>query len=271
MTERPTNIIVSFHIEPSKTEILLALLAGFPFDAFEEKSGMVITGIKKDLWNKNLERELASLSKEFNFKFEIDEVPEENWNAIWEASFKEVIIDDFCQIRAAFHLRSAVVTHSILIEPRMAFGTGHHETTRLMIRALSGIEKMDSVVDFGAGSGLLAILAAKMGAQRIWAVECDQAAHTNLLENIEANGVQVTAHLSDNLNSFNDSNVQVVLANITRNVITDHAADLVRILRSPGSLIVSGFLARDRSTIEQLFIGYGLELNASLRRTTGRL
>jgi ribosomal protein L11 methyltransferase len=188
----------------------------------------------------------------------MEELEDRNWNALWEASFQEIMIDQFCQIRAPFHPVRLDVDHSITIDPRMAFGTGHHETTRLVIRKMKVLTiKGKSVLDFGAGTGILAILAHKMGADQVIALESDTTAFSILEENILANDASaIRCSLKDSLVSQGIHQFDIVLANITRNVLLDHLAQIFRVLKLGGIGILSGFLASDRvlmkDAIEQL-------------------
>ena len=181
------------------------------------------------------------------FAIEVEELPDKNWNAVWEAGFSEIVIGDFCQIHAPFHKERTDVTHSIIIDPRMAFGTGHHETTRLVIKALQRLNVKEwSVLDFGSGTGVLAILAEKMGASEVIAVERDPMAFENLMENINVNqATQIRCVLSEKLDQFADTQFDLILANITRNVLIDNMSDIFRVMRLNSFVILSGFLKDD--------------------------
>ncbi|MBK8506239.1 MAG: 50S ribosomal protein L11 methyltransferase [Saprospiraceae bacterium] len=206
---------------------------------------------------------IDSLQEVVPFICSIEQDEEKNWNALWEADFKEIVIDDFCIIRAPFHHPNSQFPFEIVIEPRMAFGTGHHETTRLMMRSMqmwSYSGKSDAkVLDFGSGSGVLAILAGKMGAAEISAIENDEHAFVNLKENINYNDQPIiSAHCKDHLREVDVASLDLVLANITRNVLQEHASDLARILAKNGALIVSGFLKKDHEVIVDTFNELGL-------------
>lgn len=245
---------ITFHTSDSGHDILLALLHSLPFEAFEEKeSGTIVTGVRDDEWNTALREQIESLHTVVHFTYEAVSRPDQNWNAIWEASFREIQVDDFCVIRAPFHFPAGSFRYSIEIEPKMAFGTGHHETTRLMIRSMSHLDlKGRSVLDFGTGSGILAILAAKMGANNVVAIENDPVAMINLRENVERNGThEVECLLDDNLRYDGLKSVDVLLANITRNVILEHLSDMIRLIHSKGLLIISGILESDTALMIQ--------------------
>ncbi len=241
---------ITFRTSETGHDILLAYLHTLSFEAFEEKEkGFIMTGIQEEDWNTALQDQIESLKSVISFEYEAIFKPDQNWNAIWEASFREIKVDDFCVIRAPFHMPTGSFTHSIEIEPKMAFGTGHHETTRLMIRAMSHLDLGEkSILDFGSGSGILAILAAKMGASSVVAIEKDPVAMINLKENVQRNDTsEVESILDDCLRIADLDPVDVLLANITRNVILDHLVDMVSMIHATGHLIISGILRSDSS------------------------
>lgn len=216
-----------------------------------------------DMWIPEYQDYLNSLKELVSFVYAVEKEEVKNWNALWEADFREIVIDHFCIIRAPFHRPAAEYEFEIIIEPRMAFGTGHHETTRLMMRSMQIWSRSGrpnaKVLDFGSGSGVLAILAAKMGASEITAIENDEHAFVNLKENIISNDQPaIVAHCKDNLLDTDSASVDLVLANITRNVLQEHAFELARILAKNGTLIVSGFLKKDHEVILDTFTEKGL-------------
>ena len=151
--------------------------------------------------------------------------------------FKEILIDDFCQIRAPFHTPNDRVNHQVLIEPRMAFGTGHHETTRLVIRALRNQTiSQKTICDFGSGTGILAILSHKMRASEVVAIEHDPVAYENLIDNIELNdSASIKTILADGLDSIAPLSIDNLLVNITKNVILNHLPSMEAVLAPNGT------------------------------------
>lgn len=256
------TIILRFHFQtpPESVDYLIALLAGLPFTAFEEVHEGILTAMPESDWTAETLQQIESLKEQVFFLYSFDREEEKNWNEIWESEFREVIINNFCIIRAPFHEATTDFLYDIVIEPRMAFGTGHHETTRLMIRSMQILNLVgQKVLDFGTGSGILAILAAKMGATQVCAIENDEQAFVNLQENILYNdGQSIEAWCKGDLTDFRSGFYKLVLANITRNVLIEHAYDLVRILEKDGFMVVSGFLAKDHAIIIDTFLGQGL-------------
>jgi ribosomal protein L11 methyltransferase len=174
------------------------------------------------------------------------EIAEQNWNAVWEQNFQPVIVDDFCAVRAHFHEPITTVQHEIVITPKMSFGTGHHATTYMMLQQMQHIDFQNkSVFDFGTGTGILAILAEKLGALKITAIDVDDWSIENAGENFERNGChRITVSLSSNLPN---ETFDVVLANINRNVIIQYLAALMKIIGPNGLVLFSGLMVDDEA------------------------
>ena len=184
-----------------------------------------------------------------NKKFFRD-VKGQNWNKEWEANFTPVLVDDFCAIRADFHPAFPDMEHQITINPKMAFGTGHHATTHMVIQLMRDINfEEKQVLDYGCGTGVLAILAAKMNANNIDAVDIEEPAFLNTLENVVKNGargIEVYHGILDNVPTKQN---HVILANINRNVILDSLKTLHDRMIPSGILITSGFLKEDEEKV----------------------
>jgi len=241
----------TFKVPRDQYDTLIAILSDLPFDAFEEQEESIVSAVSEKLWTKEAQLELDRLQSTFQFQYEKELGPVINWNAIWESKFREIIIDDFCRVRAPFHQSDAKVEYDIVIDPRMAFGTGHHETTRLMIQSMRKLNiGSGSFLDFGSGSGILAILARKMGAEKVDAIEIDEHACVNLRENVVTNmSPEIEVLCQGHLENQNDESFDVVLANITRNILLDHEKDLKRILKPGGFLVLSGFMEHDHQVV----------------------
>lgn len=240
-----TQIIVNCAAE--QREILLAFLSELPFDTFEETD----TGLSAYLPTKDFgeeeKQQLQAWAKQFDFTWEPIAIPAQNWNKTWESGFQPIRVGDFCSIRADFHDPVSEVAHDLIINPKMAFGTGHHETTFSVIETMEGMDFTDkSVLDYGCGTGVLAILAARCGASRIDAIDNDILSYENTLENLEANQTTLINTYHGTLDQLPPSNYDIILANINRNVILESLGALYSRINTGGFLVISGFLLEDQ-------------------------
>jgi ribosomal protein L11 methyltransferase len=187
-------------------------------------------------------------------------IREENWNALWETSFDPVIIPGKVAVRAGFHEPVAGVAYEIVITPKMSFGTGHHATTWMMMDMMFGIDcTARRVLDFGAGTGILAILAEKMGAAHVDAVDLDPWCIENMEENLLLNHAgRISISQSDRLPEH--QTYDIVLANINRNFLLEHAGGLVSLLKPGGLLLLSGFLEEDEPDITNAYLSLGSQV-----------
>lgn len=226
-------------------EVIIAELSELGFDVFEQTQNALYAYISEEAWD-----EEAIKSCIHNVSYTIENIAPQNWNAVWEASFEPVIVDDFCTIRAHFHDVAIHTVHEIVITPKMSFGTGHHDTTRLMLLFMKDIDmKEKQVVDFGTGTGVLAIMAEKLGAKSIYAIDNDAWSVENTEENLQRNGAQkVTVGLVTD-NSLPVPETHVMLANINRHVLLHHMAAMYSKTLAGGHLLVSGILADDEPMI----------------------
>lgn len=194
-----------------------------------------------------------------NQNFQVNNIPQQNWNGIWESNFQPVVVDDFCAVRADFHEPITVVDHEIVITPKMSFGTGHHATTYMMMEQMRDIDfKGKSVFDFGTGTGILAILAEKLGAASIMAIDNDEWSIENGRENVVRNNC---VHVQLNLAStVPPEQFDVILANINRNVILMHLPSLVAAMKEKGLILFSGLLVDDEKAIVDALTPYGLNV-----------
>lgn len=194
------------------------------------------------------------------------EIPDRNWNAEWESSFQPVEVDGMVRIRADFHEARPGFDHEIVITPRMAFGTGHHATTRLMVQAMLALDlKGRSVCDLGCGTGVLAILAERMGAREVRAIDNDPGAVDNARDNLGRNGCHVIAVEKGDASSLSGHTYDAILANIERNVLINAMPLLAAALKPGGALLLSGFIPADRITMEQCATAHGLVLAERLQ------
>jgi ribosomal protein L11 methyltransferase len=188
---------------------------------------------------------IVALSKELGVEFQVAEIPEQNWNELWESNFEPVTVDDFVSIRADFHPRDSKVKHEIIINPKMSFGTGHHATTYLMVREMGFLDfQGKTVFDFGTGTGILAILAMKLGARSVVATDNNEWSIANAEENFQRNDV-AGIRLVESDSPVQGKQFDIILANINRNILMDAVPALVSQLGMGGILLVSGLLESD--------------------------
>jgi ribosomal protein L11 methyltransferase len=244
-------------------DILIAELSEKGFDGFEEQGATLVAYIPETNFD---EAAVNALTGQYGVTYTRDTVEQQNWNAVWESNFQPVLVDNFCGIRASFHEPfHPAPLHEIVITPKMSFGTGHHATTASMIRLMQGIEfRGKKVFDFGTGTGILAILAAKMGAAVIDAIDIDTWSVENTKENIENNGaLAVKVWQSDTLKNIRNT-YHIVLANINRNILLEFMADMRRLLERNGILLLSGILKEDEPAILEAARQHGLVLETAL-------
>jgi len=248
--------------ETTDGEILLAMLGNYPFDVFEEEKGSINAFLPGNIDPESLYQDLAELAVSFPFSYVVENLPEENWNIQWESHFTPIAIHAFCYVRADFHPPIAGFKHELVITPRMSFGTGHHETTFMMMEAMEDIDfKEKTVFDFGCGTGILAILAAKLGAKKVVAIDHEDPAVENSIDNANLNGVGDKIDVfGGTLKDVSLSDQDVVLANINRNVILDALPTLKNQLRVNGLLLISGILWTDWDLIMEKILSLDLNL-----------
>lgn len=238
--------------QPEACETLIALLSGAGFEGFTEHDRGFTAYIPEASFDAGAIRQLEQEGP-VPFTFSQRIVEDENWNSIWESSFQPVTIGDFCHIRASFHPALPMVKHEIVIDPKMSFGTGHHETTRMMISLMSETEMSGkNLLDMGCGTGILAILAEKMGVASVTAADNDEWAFANCNENIRINSCEnITVSLSDAalLDTMQNDTFDLVLANINLNVLLQDIPRYARVLKPEGNLMLSGFLQGDHEKI----------------------
>lgn len=240
-----------FHTVEEERDLLLAHLHQLGFDSFEETSkGWDAYITEKKIATEKIEEALFSLSTKLTFSYSTEIVPKQNWNALWEANFEIIRVNDFCSVRADFHTPVSGVRYEIVINPKMAFGTGHHATTYMMLAAMKDLPILNAkVLDYGCGTGILAILAAKMGASIQNAVDIELDAYENTLENCKTNAVSSVCAFHGTLQQIEDKNYDIILANINRNVILNSFSALYDKLVGNGLLLISGILVEDRGLI----------------------
>lgn len=232
--------------DPEIRGSLIALMDAAGYEGFEETADQLLAFIPGPAFD---EAALQRVLQPFSLHAEQTDLEPQNWNALWESNFQPVIIDDFCTVRAAFHPPAQETQYEILITPKMSFGTGHHATTRLMVQALRSLSVSGkTVLDFGTGTGILAILAAKMGAKSVTAVDYDAWSYENAAENFSENEVAVSLCLGG-WEAVPSGMYDIILANINRHVLTEHMMDMYQASLAGGVLVLSGILLSDRDRV----------------------
>jgi ribosomal protein L11 methyltransferase len=234
-------------VSKEQQEILVAQLTELSFEGFEEGLNYISAYIPEDQYN---EADTYQLIAGTAITITKEVIAPRNWNAEWEENFQPVIIDDFCGIRAHFHAPLQNVQHEIIITPKMSFGTGHHATTHLVIQCMQQVAFAGkNVLDFGTGTGVLAILAERLGAKPILAIDNDEWSITNAEENIALNHCSnITIQQADSLQMSME--FDIILANINKHVLLANMAAIKQHLTQGGVVIMSGLLTGDRPDIE---------------------
>ncbi len=242
----------SFENRMEENEILIAMISDLPFDTFEEHEKGFHAFVQTDLDSEDITVELSQLREDYKFSYSKKIIKGENWNELWESNFPPILVDDFCAIRASFHPNFPSAKHEITLNPKMAFGTGHHETTFMVIQAMEKINfEEKKVFDYGCGTGILAILAAKLGAKSIVALDNELPSFENTLENCELNSIKRVKTYHGTLDDIAEENFEIILANINRNVIFSSLPTLHKKLKTEGTLLISGFLTEDSNMMSQ--------------------
>ena len=235
------------------TDLLAAFLADLGYESFVADSAGLTAYIKSDDFDRG---HVESMLKDFpiDIDAEVSEtfVEGQDWNEEWEKNyFKPILIEDKCVIHSTFHKDVPKATYDIVIDPKMAFGTGHHSTTSLILRYLLSIDIKDKrVIDMGTGTGILAILCSMRGAKSAVGIEIDPSAYENALENVSLNNVDVEIELGDASKLEETFSADIFIANINRNIILADLAKYVQKLDVGGTLILSGFYKNDINMIE---------------------
>lgn len=248
-------------------DILVALLSEHPFDTFEEVESSLLAYIPASAENSVVRTYLEELKPEYGFEYERHFMPSQNWNEIWESNFQPIQVGNFCGVRATFHAPFEQIQHELIIQPKMAFGTGHHATTFQVMEMMELLDFKDKrVLDYGCGTGILAILAAKLGATAIDAIDVDEWAYDNTLENIVINNTPTIRVIQGMISDLQDQTYDIILANITLNVISSSLSALSNQLPSNGWLIASGFFEEDVQNLQNLAAEHGFVLIKSTQK-----
>ncbi len=229
------------------TDILIAQLSELNFDAFEEtEKGFIAYGPEDKIDRQELFEITAFNGQGFEYEIEFESIPAQNWNASWEADFQPVFVGEKLSVLAPFHDQALAREINILIQPKMSFGTGHHQTTWMMANAMLEMNTMpEKVLDMGTGTGVLAILAEKLGASEILAIDIEEWSVENTLENAGRNGCKAITALHGDVDLLKNLKFGLILANINKNVLKSHINSYLAALNPQGKIMLSGFFDSD--------------------------
>ncbi len=266
-----SNSYLGFHfsVEPKElgSEILVAELGELPFESFIDSDSGIVAYIQKQFWTENILDDLHILtSPEFQVSYTIEEIVQVNWNEEWEKNFEAIDVEGMCHVRAPFHPKTKA-KYDIVIEPKMSFGTGHHETTHMMIQHLLETDVAGKkTLDMGCGTAILAILAEMKGAQPIDAIDIDNWCYLNSIENAERNNCnQITVYEGD-ADLLEGKKYDLIIANINRNILLNDMKSYVDCLNKGGILLLSGFYNEDIPFIDASCSEKGLTYVKKLER-----
>lgn len=258
-----------FKITPLQpaSDILIAELGEVGFESFVEKEEGILAYIQKDDWNNEILTSIEILdSTLFTIDCVFKEIEQENWNVTWEKNFDPIQVGDQCVVRAPFH-KKPEAGFDIVIEPKMSFGTGHHETTYMMLQLILDTDfKNKSVLDMGSGTGVLAILTAMKEAAHIDAIDIDNWCYLNAQENVERNNCEHINVYEGDSRLLENTKYNVVLANINRNILLKDIPVYTESLKEGGSLFLSGFYENDIPIISKKCLDCGLKFEKKLQR-----
>jgi len=249
-------------IEDYQQDLLISELADIGFDTFEDSENGFTAFVIKDNFSEQALKDLLSIyAEDFQTNYILEDVADENWNAAWEKNFSPLIIDDVCYIRATFHEPQPSYPYEIVIDPKMAFGTGHHQTTTMVMQYILAADvKGKEILDMGCGTGILAILASKLGAKNLMAIDYDDICYQSTLENAGLNNVTNLSALCGSKEVIPDDQYDIVFANINRNILLDQISRYAEVLKPQGKIFFSGFyLDPDLGMITAECAKYGIK------------
>lgn len=255
--------------EDYQRDLLIDAMAGLGCDTFEETE----TGFKAyipsgEFSEEVLTAQLAAFQGMVDYTYKVNLIPQKNWNEAWESNFEPIEIQDKIFVRATFHEQREGFPYEIVIDPKMAFGTGHHQTTSMMLELMLDEDFANKqVLDMGCGTGILAIMASKLGANDITAIDYDPVCYDSTLENAALNNANNIAALCGSKEAIPDALYDVVLANINRNILLDQMPRYAEVLKAGGVIFFSGFYETpDLDIIKEAAAAYGLMYDRHLER-----
>ncbi|MFN0204677.1 MAG: 50S ribosomal protein L11 methyltransferase [Bacteroidia bacterium] len=243
-------------------ELITAVLGEAGFSTFEETATELIAYIPENEWNEALLKDTMEMymGSEAAFTYETNWVAAVNWNEEWEKNYPNLYLDTFCQVLPSFRVPTDGFTHTIIIDPKMSFGTGHHDTTQSVMRLMQDIDFQGKIVlDMGCGTGILGILASKMGAKTVIGIDIDPWCYENGQENITLNHITNMEMICGVAENIPNQTFDIILANINRNILlADGAAYVSHLSQDKGVLILSGFYDEDEAVITEHYEELGL-------------
>ena len=264
-----TYIEYNFTIEPRDpaTEILIAELGLFGFESFVETETGLLAYIQSEEHSEHIMNDIQILeSNEFKIEFSFKTIEQTNWNEEWEKNFTPINVDNKVYVRAPFH-DASTMDYEIVIEPKMSFGTGHHETTHMMIQHLLDLDLTHkSVLDMGCGTGILAIFAAMKNARPIDAIDIDEWCVENTNENIEKNNCEFISVFLGDAHLLKNQKYDIIIANINRNILLQDLPAYKRCLNNNGILLLSGFYTEDEPLLQSKAKELGFEFLKKFER-----
>jgi ribosomal protein L11 methyltransferase len=254
--------------DAEESDILVARLSHAGFEGFEEEPRKLYAFIPESLYEvvevEKIIAEIKGVADPYHTLFKTEVIEQRNWNAEWEKDFEPVVVDHFCAVRAHFHEVVPGVKYDIIITPKMSFGTGHHATTYMMITVMKYIQFNGlRVLDFGTGTGVLAILACKLGAESVLAIDSDDWSIENANENVVVNGC-ANVHIEQKDSLSGTGQFDVILANINLRVILENMDSIRQHLKQTGVFIGSGVLESDEEKIRKRALGAGFVIELQM-------
>lgn len=254
--------------EDYQQDLLINALGEIGFDTFEEVDGGFNAYIPVDVFDDERLKDLLTPYRDmFDFSYDIHQIPQTNWNKEWESNFEPMHIGNQVYVRATFHDPKPDFPYEIVIDPKMAFGTGHHETTTMMMEQMLLADlQHKNVLDMGCGTGILAILASKLGAETVTAIDYDAVCFESTIENTGLNGVCNITPLCGSKEAIPDEEFDIILANINRNILLDQMPRYAEVLGAGGEIYFSGFYETiDLDMITQAAHKHGLKYRSHLK------
>ncbi|MGB4204064.1 MAG: 50S ribosomal protein L11 methyltransferase [Bacteroidales bacterium] len=255
------EVVIRVSNDATMREKLIAALLEAGYDSFMEDDTSVSAYIETALFDEKTLRKVIIIFRDDAVIDKIQDLPDQNWNAVWESNYEPVVIDNQCVVRAPFHQKPENIIFDIIIQPKMSFGTAHHETTYLMLQMMLEDDFNEKqVLDMGSGTGILAIFAAMKGAQNIVAIDNDEWAFRNAVENAQLNDIRNIEFILGDAASVPDKKFDFILANINRNILLEDISKYNLHLTGHSIVYLSGFYENDLQMLKDEAGKYGWTL-----------